>query len=126
MDVGPLEGCWLWTAKRLPNGYGVIGEGGKRGRTLYAHRVAYEHFVGEIEEGQQLHHECGNRGCVNPNHLVALPPKEHNRIAEAVKLNEDAIELILEMRAWSNAKLARALRIDPSVVSRVRHLKAWI
>jgi hypothetical protein len=68
-------GCWLWTAGLMSTGYPQFRWGiGKNG---YGHRWAYEHFVGPIPEGRQLHHTCGTPICVNPEHLVPTEPGNH-------------------------------------------------
>ena len=41
------RGCWIFEGATA-NGYGRIGAGGKYGRALQAHRVAYELLVGLI------------------------------------------------------------------------------
>ena len=71
--VNKTDTCWLWTAA-APNGYGQIGAGGK---TLRAHRVAYEMLVGPIPEGLQLDHLCRVTLCVNPNHLEPVTNREN-------------------------------------------------
>ena len=58
--------CWLWTAAISNTGYGSIGVEGK---TCYAHRIAYERYRGQIPLGFDIDHICGNRRCVNPDHL---------------------------------------------------------
>jgi hypothetical protein len=76
VTAGP-EGCWNWNASHSPTGYARIGAGGRKGKTLYAHRVSYELFVGSIPEGMQLDHLCRNRGCVNPAHLEPVTQREN-------------------------------------------------
>lgn len=61
-----VSGCWIWTASRVPNGYGKFG---LDGRTRAAHRLAYEYWIGQIPEGSELDHLCRTPACVNPTHL---------------------------------------------------------
>lgn len=65
--------CWIWQKFIRPNGYGEIGAG--KGRSNYAHRVAYEEWVGPIPEGLQIDHLCRVRSCCNPEHLEPVTGK---------------------------------------------------
>lgn len=60
-------GCRIWTGARISVEYGAIRVGG---RTLLAHRAAYELANGPIPLGATVRHICGNRACVEPAHLV--------------------------------------------------------
>lgn len=66
--------CWIWRAYRHEKGYGRIGVGG---HVKFAHRIAYELFVGPIPAGLQIDHLCRNRGCVNLAHLEPVTAREN-------------------------------------------------
>lgn len=68
------KGCWLWTGRVLPTGYGQFFYNGKHRR---AHRVAYEWAMGPIPEGLEIDHLCRVRNCVNPKHMEAVTHREN-------------------------------------------------
>lgn len=68
----PQTGCWRWIAYIKSNGYAYFGLSREEGN-VYAHRWAYEYFVGPIPEGMDLDHLCRTRDCVNPAHLEPVP-----------------------------------------------------
>jgi len=68
------NGCWLWTGAKNDGGYGQLRT---NGLTQYAHRLAYETFVGPIPDRLQIDHLCRTRLCVNPAHLEAVTQREN-------------------------------------------------
>ncbi len=60
------NGCWIWTAYRNQDGYGKFELDND---IVYAHRIAYQLFVGPIPSNLELDHLCRNPACVNPAHL---------------------------------------------------------
>jgi len=68
--------CWYWqAATNGKRGYGKIYHNGK---LKLAHRFSYELHKGVIPDGLTIDHLCGNRLCVNPEHLEAVPQKVNN------------------------------------------------
>lgn len=65
--VDKTPGCWLWTGS-VAYGYGKFRDG----RTVLAHRWAYESIRGPIPTGLVLDHLCKVKHCVNPDHLEAV------------------------------------------------------
>lgn len=58
--------CLIWKGARSGPGYGCISV---KGKTAYAHRVAYELASGPIPDGMVVDHTCHQTMCVNPQHL---------------------------------------------------------
>ena len=79
VDTTAPGGCWLWTAHRNADGYGVFRFDGQMGG---AHRFAYRLLVGPVPEGMELDHLCRVRHCVNPDHLEVVTHAENVRRAE--------------------------------------------
>lgn len=59
--------CWPWTAYCHPTGYGIFNL--RKGRWMYAHRMAYELAKGPIPYDKFVCHTCDTPPCCNPAHL---------------------------------------------------------
>lgn len=129
------DGCWEWLAGHNSYGYGVFRIGG---RTLTAHRVAWELTYGEQPDGHVLH-RCDNRNCVRPDHLFLGTWADNNADAiskhrhaygvrvPTAKLDEAAIPQIVKAydSGMTQAAVGEAFGITQSNVSRILAGKAW-
>ena len=65
-QVEKTDSCWIWKGSKKPAGYGQLK---RKGKVLYAHRVAWQQEIGPIPHKMIVDHQCRNRSCVNPGHL---------------------------------------------------------
>ena len=72
VDIRGRDECWEWQEGRTASGYGRFKPTG-RGRSVMAHRVAWEVIYGPIPDGFGVCHRCDNPPCCN---LVEIPEAE--------------------------------------------------
>ena len=77
------DGCLLWTGARKNGGYGYVQR--QRSKAIRIHRIVYEEFV-EPLDNRILHHTCGNKACVNPDHLEPVEDQTEHWQYHASKL----------------------------------------
>lgn len=127
-------GCVLWTGGTFgPHGYGAFWINGK---TIGAHRYAYERAHGSIPAGLFVCHRCDEPRCVNPDHLFLGAPSANSRDMTAKarsargerqgnsKLTDDAVRFI-RATAMPGADVARMLGVSNNTITRVRLRKIW-
>lgn len=100
------SGCWLWDGAKQAQGYGTTNIQTARGRSnTTAHRLFFVAYVADIPHGETIHHKCGTRACVNPDHLEAISQREnaaemferkalHASVEHAEKTMEDMAEAL--------------------------------
>jgi len=67
------SGCWLWGGTISNSGYGRMMVRQASGNKMEsAHRASYAAFVARIPDGASIRQSCGNRLCVNPEHLEII------------------------------------------------------
>jgi hypothetical protein len=74
------DGCWLWTGRRTPKGYGYARHEKREDGTwseLGVHRIVYQELVGPIPAEYTIDHLCRVKHCVNPEHLEAVTRTEN-------------------------------------------------
>jgi predicted XRE-type DNA-binding protein len=118
-------GCHEWRAGLHRDGYGKFQF---RGRSMQAHRVAYQLFSGEIPEGRWVLHRCDNRLCVNPEHLFLgdvvaniADMDAKGRRGTKSNLTESQVKSIKSLYGdgVSQQKIADAFGVNQTTISRV-------
>jgi hypothetical protein len=118
--LDPETGCLLWQ-KCLWNGYGSDRQGKP------AHRTAWIERYGPIPEGMDLHHKCGVRHCVNPDHLELLSHGEHSRLhggpTAPRKYSDDVVREVryLADQGWVVTDVANAYGMSWPTAHQVVH-----
>lgn len=138
IEIRNTDECWPWTGSLTNSGYGKTSRGGK---TLLAHRVAYEDVNGQIPDQLQVLHRCDNPPCCNPAHLFLGTQADNladcrakgrtvvRRGSEhwAAKITEDQVREIRRLCSSGTTQRAVAQRfgINQSQISRLLRGEAW-
>lgn len=149
VDKGGPDECWLWTGAKQNMGYGNIRIGGRQGRAVLAHRVAWELTHGPIPhedlEGNRVCvlHKCDTPACCNVLHLRlgtqsenmtemnARGRREHNpprgEKNPLAKLTAADVRVIREWgpAGWTQRDLAGAFGVCRATIAEVLTGKTW-
>lgn len=136
---GPEEECWPWQGYRNKRGYGCLTIGGRNGRAVHTHRLAWELNFGSIPDGLCVLHKCDNPPCCNPNHLFL--GTDADNVADKVKKGRQArgehhgqstltTELVLQIRklhadGGKTSVIARLLKMPYSTVRNIINRTRW-
>jgi len=71
-------------------------------KTVYIHRLVYEHFVGTIPSGYHVHHIDGNKQNDRIDNLVLLTPAQH--VIETHKANPNLYNGMIRYNQYEKTK----------------------
>jgi hypothetical protein len=142
LDVAEPGKCWVWRRAHNGDGYGTLTVSG---RTVYAHRLAFELSGSVIPDGMDVLHKCDNPSCINPDHLSAgtrsknmadchargrsrIPsPRMKGEANGSAKLTRECVEIIRDGLAAgvTQQRLADRFGVSQTLISRINRGEIW-
>lgn len=133
VEVRKGHQCWPWRYGQDHGGYGEV----RIGTTAEAsHRIAYRIATGDIPAGMVIRHNCDNRLCCNPAHLLigthadnVADRVERDRSARGERSGRAKLtdEQVIHMREspLSNLYFSKRYKLDIKTISDARSGKTW-
>jgi hypothetical protein len=110
--------CWEWLGGTNSKGYGFLHW---QGKSVAAHRLAYELTNGTIPAGMEIDHRCRNRRCCNPDHLQPLTRRRNMEKAGVIPATDgsarDTQALEQEVKELIDTPVLATIASSESVVS---------
>jgi hypothetical protein len=129
---GPSE-CWPWIGESLVRGYGYISLGGRGSKKETSNRAAWILTHGPIPDGQVVRHNCHNRICCNPAHLMLgtradnvadMWEREDGAPKGNARLSQADIAAIRGSKV-SSRKLAPQYGVSDAHIRGIRRNRSW-
>ena len=101
--------------------------GGKHKR-FQVHRLVYEAFCGEVEDGKQIHHRDLNPANNRVDNLIPVTPRENVRNQTTTVLNDDLVMEIrdLDIDGYTVKEIADRFGLNWSTVYDVVRGDTWV
>lgn len=121
------DGCWIWTGAPARDGHGqfsVFTDG--KERNWRAHRLSWTWANGDIPKGMWVYARCGNKQCVNPDHLYL--GKRLDTVNPAAKLKPHDVKRVRAMWAtnrYTQKELANAFDVSRQTISGIVNRQTW-
>lgn len=71
-----MNDCKIAKQKARNDGYVQLS---RKGRMLYAHRLAYQEEIGRIPKGMTIDHVCRVKNCINTEHMEVVTAAENTK-----------------------------------------------
>ncbi len=120
--VDPVSGCWRWNRAVNSDGYAIVKHD-RRVRT--AHRLIWELTNGPVPAGRELAHQCHNRCCVRPDHLLPVTHAENMTGSRKVLVTAELVAAIQALSGkMTKGRIAALYNVSHRTIDRVLRMDA--